>query len=414
MKNTMIKPIPLFKNFLEQNKTIERLYLLIRDEDTKYITKFLEENMDLITPYAPSDYLLLIVDAIKRNDYSNVINRLNQFINSEYFFYIGPINYFEKGNEKLDLLLLNRETSAELLVNKIEGYTKELEEQLGIPCTFAERHVEFYNLLLGPNSGNEIAIFSPFFFKNYDIKKVEGKRSIIFINILMERFRNLTLPLVKDHIRFNSEYSILLDAHEDEIRKAFIIWITLHEMFHSSGPIPLFDRNVSKLNLGLDYAGIEELRVDTTAWVSIDLLPFITPRDKRIVRELILCERLLRSARRGYWKNNESGILKNSSDNQQGAFWFSILHEEKGLELDQGQNQIRINHHKVDGILKSFLNNYYNGEAKINNEAQLLQLSETIFKKYLGVNHRRNAKFSSTLRLFLNSLENYDTHIKFL
>ncbi|MEC0665825.1 hypothetical protein P8864_07745 [Priestia flexa] len=417
MSEKIIRSLSLFENFLEENDIIRQLHEVVKKNHKQEISEFIDNNKLALNRYADEESLRLITKAVEDNEYTAVVNKFNKCVDSDYLLYVGPINYFsvsdKTGEEhELKLLLLERERDAKTIVDEIENYVGKIQEKLGIPCSFGNRYVEFYNLNVGPNSGNEIAIFSPFYFENYDAKCIEGKRSLMYINIMYERFKHLTLPLIQENVRFNTKKSLLLTAGQEQIKKAFIIWITLHEMFHSSGPLPLFTKNISKLNLGLDYAGIEELRVDTTAWIAVDLLPFISLSDKRLVKELIICERLLRSTRRGYWKDKKYGIIKNSSDNQQGVFWFAILQEKEGLNIIN--NQIHIDLLKADDILKDFLNDYYKSETFVSSEKELLELSNQMFNRYLGATDRMEVQFSPSLRNFLESVSNYTTHIKFI
>lgn len=74
------------------------------------------------------------------------------------------------------------------------------------------------------------------------------------------------------------------------------------------------------------------MRVDMTVWHLLDGCWDLFGAAARTAQELVLAERLLRSARAGV-HHSSAGLIQKSSDAEQGALWFAILHQKGAITI---------------------------------------------------------------------------------
>lgn len=283
-------------------------------------------------------------------------------------FYLGPMRAEESGPSGMGLFLLEQRTHAAQNVAMLEQATGWIGKAMfGAPCSFMGRVVEFYDITaaVGPFAeagAKAIALFTPFYFDGWTdaARHRENRRSLILHNLIRARFDVLTVPFL-DRLRIDSRHSMLCGASDDQIDDAFILWLTLHEMMHSSGPMPLFAEPGYKLDLGMDYGPIEEMRTDMSAFIALGLMEGELGERTRLAQELILAERLLRSVRVGNALDPLANGIGKSLDGEHGCLWAATLHASGALRL--GAGQIDIDWDGAQAAVRKILGAVYAGES---------------------------------------------------
>jgi hypothetical protein len=362
-----------FRNRLFYLQWGEKIIRNVHNHDSENIISALKDSKeDLLQLEGISEALLTgIIDGLTNNDWDKAIYEFGRSSRKKYNFYIGPMTAMQGMDLSLGFIFLRKVNQSEEIVCKVEKISDEIGFRLfGMPCNFFGRHVEFYDLLLaeGPfaeSGGKYIALFTPFYFdgwKNRE-KQLSVRRSILFHNVVKKRFETLTYPF-SDALEIRGRELAWLQATPEEIDRAIILWLTLHELIHGSGPLPLFTSSSTKLSLGLKYAGLEEARVDMTTWLILKTCEDLFGQDAKIACDLILCERLLRSARLGLWNDLDKGWIGRSSDGEQGAIWISLLIQTGALTFSNDGTKIIGDDLLIQSSLESFLADLYNCETK--------------------------------------------------
>lgn len=112
-----------------------------------------------------------------------------------------------------------------------------------------------------------------------------------FMDRFVERFFQVTQPAI-EMISTARCFSRLRAPTREEICEAAIVWIQLHEYFHTTGPLPLTENLSSKSSHSL--AGLEECRVDALAVLAcLDDARAGAP-SAEFFAQFVLGERLLR------------------------------------------------------------------------------------------------------------------------
>ncbi|WP_146130649.1 hypothetical protein [Laceyella sediminis] len=86
--------------------------------------------------------------------------------------------------------------------------------------------------------------------------------------------------------------------------------------------------------------------------------------EAKIARDIILAERILRSARSGLWEDQEKVWILRSSDAEQGALWFSILVRNATLSFSNDGKSIFADEDIIYKSIQIFLSKLYNLESK--------------------------------------------------
>jgi hypothetical protein len=311
------------------------------------------------------DYSMInnIENSFHQMKWNTALDTLNDSVDKTYNFYIGPIKSIDNDKDEFGFILLKRKILAKKIYNKVKNLSKYIGEIFNFPCGFNNRYVEFYDVVFASNqfrtsAANRIALFSPFYFGKVDLDQVKDKRrSIIFHNIIKARFKNITKPLL-ENVLLDGKTAAILKASDKQIDKAIILWICLHELMHSSGPIPFFGSEIKKMRLGVDYAHLEEARVDMSSYVALSSLDKEFGDLATITKELILFERLFRSARQKNFANYNGA---NNFDLYHGLLWSHIL-ENAGAFDNSNESQINVDSNKVLTSVKNFLIMIYKTE----------------------------------------------------
>jgi hypothetical protein len=283
-------------------------------------------------------------------------------------FYLGPMRAAEAGSSKLGLFVLERRPNSARTVSMLEQATERIGKAMfGAPCSFMGRLVEFYDLTaaVGPLAdagASSIALFTPFYFDGWtdSARQHENRRSLLLHNIIRSRFEHLTKPLIAG-LHIDSRPTALCTASDEELEDAFTLWLTLHEMMHASGPMPLFAEPGHKLNLGMDYGPIEEMRTDMSAFIALGVMEGELGIRATLAQELIVAERLLRSIRVGNALAPEANGIGKSLDGEHGCFWGATLHTAGALRISDGNLYLAWD--KAQAAIRTALAQIYSGEV---------------------------------------------------
>ncbi|MBC8953997.1 hypothetical protein [Xenorhabdus sp. PB62.4] len=363
-----------------------------------------------------------ILKGLGSNSWDDAVAEFGQRRDAKNFIFVGPMRAMERKPASPGLLAACSTPNVKYLVDLIENNLDALGSRLfGTSLDLHGRHIEFYDigLIEGPfrhGLGQYIALFSPFYFSGWSdtARQINYRRSILFHNIIKIRFKNLTSPLLKKHFMVNGASSILENISEEQLDQSLALWLTLHELLHGAGPIPLFGASVKKIPLGLEYAGIEEFRVDMSVWLLLELCKDLFGELVPITQELILAERLLRSFRGGYWVNLSSGGILTNSDAENGLFWFSCLFQSNVVELND--IVINIDKNKIYNVLLNILDEIYKSESNSsqveNGQEFLLELANRLRMRYFKF---MEGKFVYTEHqsYFNRLISSYPTHLSF-
>lgn len=253
--------------------------------------------------------------------------------------YLGPMRANEHGATAPGLLVGTRDPAGAAVFEQIAAAAEELGERLfGTVCEFHGRVVEFYDidLVAGPLRTARpapIALFAPFYLGGWTDtdRQLAHRRTIMFGNVVASRFAAATRPAAAlGTVLVDGRPPAVLDAGEAALRQAIAGWLCLHELMHGSGPAPFFAPWTGKAQLGDAYGVIEEVRVDMTAFLAAGMLD---AGYGRLVQEMILLERLLRSARRGLRRRPGSdGAV--ALDDAHGLSWLNVLADEAMTLVD--------------------------------------------------------------------------------
>ncbi|MEU0244922.1 hypothetical protein ABZ192_11435 [Streptomyces sp. NPDC006235] len=373
-----------------------RLCAAVRESapHAKVLEDFSHARSALLHVGVSEDLLNGIATGLRHGSWDDAVEAFARSQGQQVNFYLGPMRAAEAGPSKTGLFLLERRPNSAETVSMLEQATERIGKAMfGAPCSFMGRHVEFYDLTaaVGPladASASAIALFTPFYFDGWtdSARQQENRRSLLLHNVVRSRFERLTRPLV-DGLHVDFRPSALCDASDEELEDAFTLWLTLHEMMHASGPMPLFAEPGHKLDLGMDYGPIEEMRVDMSAFIALGILEGELGERATLAQELIVAERLLRSIRVGNALAPEANGIGKSLDGEHGCFWGATLHAADALRVVDGE--IYLAWKEAHAAIREVLTEIYSGEAaaRVANDAPVLlknkaaQIRQRLFTK---------------------------------
>lgn len=248
-------------------------------------------------------------------------------------FYVGPMRAMEDEPLALGMLLLRRSDAANAIVKRVEAMAATLGRRtFGFPCSVASRNIELYDVVLGAGpfmaaEGRYAALFAPAYLGVSWPPAQHGlhRRSVLLGNLFRARFDALTRPTASKCLAIDGAPPAFVGASDEDIDEAIALWLTMHEMLHASGPLPLFGAAVRKIPLGLAYAGVEEMRADMTTWLMLHVASSGLPECSTIARDIILAERLVRSPRCALLPTSPPFELRRDVDGEHGALWLAAL-----------------------------------------------------------------------------------------
>ncbi|MDF2940538.1 MAG: hypothetical protein K0R66_1180 [Gammaproteobacteria bacterium] len=316
-----------------------------------------------------------IMEGLSGNGWEKAVNVFSKSKGLNFNLFLGPMRAMEGKPLQLGFLFLEKHPLYPDIVKKVEDHVEEIGECIfGQPCSFHNRHVEYYNIISGAGpfinaNGEYIALFTPFYIGNIKLTAewLPLRRSIIFHNLIQARFEILSMSCAEKGLRINGKLPLFLTCTREQIEQAIILWLTLHELFHGSGPLPLFDSSVPKLKLGRKYSGIEEMRVDMTVWLALSKCRELFGELAAIAQHIILAERLIRSPSSNF--DPAKRIVDSySSDSENGMLWLSAL--AKNTCISFSNEKIDIDTVKTEAVLINLLNDIYQMESFAANKTE--------------------------------------------
>lgn len=307
-----------------------------------------------------------ITTGLTTSNWSDAAEAFGRMVDAPWNFYLGPMRSSEGAARRTGVVLMSTDPAAAEMSALIEACSEELVSRtFGDDLPVGTRHVECYALKLaaGPfESGRAISLFTPFYLIDRpDEGWHEGRRrTIIFVNLLAHRFAALTTPVAARHMVIDDRAPRFATVSPAEIGSALAMWAALHELMHGAGPLPLFGAPVSKIALGLSYAGFEEMRVDMTVWRLLWECADLFGPLAALTREVLLCERLARSARLGLRWCAPEWRIRSGSDAEQGLLWLSLLLDAGAVEVDDAV--MHVDSSAVKACVESELRGIYHVE----------------------------------------------------
>ncbi|MFJ4864003.1 MULTISPECIES: hypothetical protein [unclassified Streptomyces] len=321
--------------------------LVVDGAPTELLTTAVAEVAEELGTDLPAELRQGMLDGLAGHGWDDAVAAFGDLKDSGAAFYLGPMRAREKSEAGLGLLHAEKDEAAAQVVDAVESVVEDLGQALfGFPCSFHGRRVEFYDLKVagGPLTDFPevpIALFAPFYLDGWkdSARQLARRRTILLTNVVMERFRQITEQVLRAGVLIDGSAPLLLAAGEADLRRAVAVWLTLHELMHGSGPMPFFASWSGKDQVE-EYGAIEEARVDMSGFLAADLLADVLP-GARLARELIVVERLFRSARSALLGDVPTAEQK--LDDQHGLCWLglglrsgALSAGRTGIEVDLG------------------------------------------------------------------------------
>lgn len=280
-------------------------------------------------------------------------------------FYAGPMTPSERIPYAPGSILLSKNTVGFSIAELVNKHLDQIGSCLfGFPCSFEGRKVELYNVLDTAGVMNQkkapIALFTPFYLQGWVSSNLTNhvRRTILFHNVVKERFRRETAKLATKKFVLQGTLFQLSVYNDQQIDEAVSLWLTLHELMHSSGPLPLFNASVKKLGLGAEYGCFEEARVDMSAWLALYHNRNLFGPTAELACIIILCERLFRSSQRGLFKDTG----KIGVEGEHALLWINAAIK-KGVAQITVDNKISLDIDSTAHLLTDLLTEIYTAES---------------------------------------------------
>ncbi|HEY5948567.1 MAG TPA: hypothetical protein VIV40_23910 [Kofleriaceae bacterium] len=313
-----------------------------------------------------------LVEAVGRGlevgAWDDAVHAFSSAVDAPAGFYLGPMRAAEGEPLATGLLLLRRTRGAADLVTRIESLASPLGARLfGFPLRDHGRHVELYDALCadGPfaaGRGKYIALFTPFYLGGWrdGARQTNARRTILFHDVVRRRF-DVRTRCFASRLVLDGGVPAYGTAPDEALDAAITLWLTLHELVHGSGPLPLFGAPVGKIPLGAAYGGVEEFRVDATVWLLLDTCADLVGASATLARDIVLGERLTRAARGSL---DAGPSLRNDFDAEHGALWLALLHRGGAARLDAA-GRLSVDCAAAAAILREVLAELYAVEDEV-------------------------------------------------
>ncbi len=309
-----------------------------------------------------------IASSLTSGDWNDAVSAFADTRNAEVVFYLGPMRPREHAAVSLGLVFGRRDPIASHAFEVVRQDAENLGRSLfGFPCSFRGRQVEFFRLdavggcAVGENEAS-IALFTPFYLGGWTepaLRTRERCRTILWSNVVVERHKAVARPLARERLVINEEVPAITQCSEPELYACTGLWLALHELFHGSGPLPLFEPASNKAEIA-GYGVVEESRVDMSAFVALSHHERYG-RLSRAAAELIFVERVLRSARRGAHDIATSSTI--SLDGGHGLVWAGALLRSGALVPGRRTSPARLNFDPAVEAITNTLRTVYEAES---------------------------------------------------
>ncbi len=196
-----------------------------------------------------------------------------------------------------------------------------------------------------------VAVFFPYFSKS---SQGNPKKTYVFSNLMFKRYQVMTQKYLK---RFNIPFNI----NENHFSR----WITLHEAFHNSGPLPLFSGKINKF-IKKGYGFIEELRVEFSIMHYIlNCIPKSKKNNFNNLIKLIITDRIFRAARFHFNPTHQLkyGMYAREVEGDAAICLLALL-VKKGI-LNLSKETLKFTPKQLSYAIEPILNDIYNYESRI-------------------------------------------------
>lgn len=318
--------------------------------------------------YGVADGLLNAVDiGLETTGWDDAVAAFSATRSDSTVFYLGPIRAREGDQSAIGMVLGRRDAIASSAFGVINDSVEDIGRTMfGFPCSFRGREVEFFQLdaAAGGAVGRAeapIALFTPFYLDGWSDRdrQARGNRTILWSSVVIDRHLAIARPLAEQGLLVDGTPPAVLQAPAGALHACVGLWLSLHELFHSSGPLPLFEPLSGKYELSR-YGVVEESRVDMSAFLAMARHREAQPL-YRMTAELILVERLLRSARCG--AAEATGGSEPSLDGQHGLFWAGVLRHGGALRPANGSRLAAVDFGRAVDAVSDVLRDIYEAES---------------------------------------------------
>ncbi len=306
--------------------------------------------------------------------------------------------------------------SPELKTESLEGMTFD-EEDYGLKTDYPSNAVAIKNVLLSKGFTNEIfvALFPEnFVVANENLRKGEDFDAYYIVDSFISRYHKYTERIIATHAP--EVFPSLKNISQEDLQYAIATWLSAHEYFHTTGPIPRVyrhdsDEESNRVNRNKEYGfylkntkeggAFEEMRVDLNTLVRLGTATMQAESKGKatLIRDFILAERLLRYI-----------AQKNPYDHFDSTVQLVLTHHliKEGVLTIDDKNQIRLgNFSKLTESLASLLNQVNELETKISQEKDLsipkdFGEAEEMICKFMRDRARPAASFNAEDAKFLD------------
>ncbi|MCX5232598.1 hypothetical protein ABZY16_07585 [Streptomyces sp. NPDC006553] len=315
-------------------------------------------------------FLDALVTGLRTGRWDDAVAAFGAAADEDVLFFVGPMRPAEGAPARLGMVYAVRDETAAAPVPHIERSAADLGRLMfGFPCSFRGRHVEYYRLQAvagGPVTGRNcpIALFTPFQLDGWADTELQSarRRTVLWSNVVVDRHRAVAQRAATDFLTVDGSVPAVLSASPSELAEAVGLWLTHHELFHGSGPLPLFEPGSRKEEAGPAYYSVEEFRVDASTLLA---LAFAAPhsRPHRLAAELILTERLLRSARAGLARLATG--RRPTADGAHGLLWLGVVHASGALRPRAGGVGADLDWKSTTEAVTAALEEIYRAESEL-------------------------------------------------
>ncbi len=276
--------------------------------------------------------------------------------------------------------------SPELKTESLEGMTFD-EEDYGLKEQYPSHAIAIKNVRLSSGFTNEIfvALFPEnFVVKNEELRKGSDFDAYYIVDNFVNRYHKYTKKIIAAHAP--EVFPSLKNISEEDLQLAIATWLSAHEHFHTTGPLPRVYRPEAneaptRVNKNKDYGfylknskesgAFEEMRVDLNTLVRLGKLEGYRTaggNNADFIREFILAERLLRYiAQKDPYDHFDSTVQ---------LVLTNHLIKDGVLTIDD-KNQFKLaDFSKVTNSLENLLNQVNALETKISQEKDLSKLED--------------------------------------
>ncbi|MBV7674093.1 hypothetical protein STHAL_32110 [Streptomyces halstedii] len=311
-----------------------------------------------------------LVTGLRTGQWDDAVAAFGAAADENILFFVGPMRPGEGAPARLGMVYAVRDDRAAAPVPGIERSAADLGRLMfGFPCSFRGRHVEYYRLQAvagGPVTGRNcpIALFTPFHLGGWadSERQLARRRTVLWSNVVVDRHRAIAQRAATDFLTLDGSVPAVLSTSPAELAEAVGLWLTHHELFHGSGPLPLFEPGSRKEEAGPAYYSVEEFRVDASTLLA---LAFAAPhsRPHRIAAELVLTERLLRSARAGLARLATGRRPK--ADGAHGLLWLGVVQASGALRPRAGGDGADLDWTAATEAVTAVLHEVYRAESEL-------------------------------------------------